>query len=370
MVHTPSRSIFLDRDSNRTRYPRANSSFNTADPTKPVPPVRKMDLSVIEQIIDLVMTLAMDDLQIPQKTLRLGTRGSLLARTQSESVARALEQIHPGVRVELVIVKTTGDQVQNQPLAEIGGKGLFTKELEIALLENRIDLAVHSYKDVPVTMPLVDISELVIACCPKRADAREVLISRTPAIRSLSDLPHGATIATGSLRRQCQILGHRPDLRVVPIRGNIDSRIRRVVSGQFDATILALAGLDRCGMLTKSDFSHKILSINDLTPPAGQGALAVQVRKDRNDLRQMLQKLNDTTTALCVQIERQVVQRLNGHCYSPIGIHVQALEDQFLVHACLGQTSGLPPVKRVVHSFPKDHDPDTIASWTAEQLNQ
>ncbi|GIW75415.1 MAG: porphobilinogen deaminase [Phycisphaerae bacterium] len=314
------------------------------------------------------MTPTTDDFLIPDKPLRLGTRGSLLARTQSAWVARALERAYPGIRVELIIIKTTGDQIQNQPLAEIGGKGLFTKELEIALLDNRIDLAVHSYKDVPVTMPLIDTSELVIACCPKRADARDVIISRDPNVRSLSDLPCGATIATGSLRRQCQILDHRPDVRIVPIRGNIDSRVQRVVSGQFDATILALAGLDRCDMLNAPPFSYKILSIKDLTPSAGQGALAVQVRRDRTDLGQMLLKLHDSETDLCVQIERRVVHHLNGNCHSPIGVHVQALEDQFVVHACLGQTSGLPPVKRVVHSFSKDQDPDTIASWTAGNL--
>lgn len=315
------------------------------------------------------MAHATDDLRIPERTLRLGTRGSLLARTQSGWVARALEVAHPGIRVELVVVKTTGDQVQNQPLAEIGGKGLFTKELEIALLDNRIDLAVHSYKDVPITMPLVDPSELVIACSPKRADAREVLICRDPKVRSLSDLPPGATVATGSLRRQCQILEHRPDIRVVPIRGNIDSRIQRVVSGQFDATILALAGLDRCGMLVSPPFSHNILQTNDLTPPAGQGALAVQVRRDRQDLVRMLLPLHDPQTALCVQMERQVVQYLNGNCHSPIGVHVQSSDDQFIVHACLGQTSGHPPVKRVVHSFSsQNHDPDDIALWVAKRL--
>src|SRR3954469_22658430 len=152
--------------------------------------------------------------------LRLGTRGSLLARSQSQLIARALEQAHPGLRVELVPIKTSGDRITDKPLHEFGGKGLFTKELEQARLEKTIDFAVHSFKDVPVTMPLVDQSDLIIAAVPKREDARDVLASAK--YRSIDELPNGARIGTGSLRRRCQLLARRPDLVVEGIRGNID----------------------------------------------------------------------------------------------------------------------------------------------------
>src|SRR3954469_14629907 len=152
--------------------------------------------------------------------LRLGTRGSLLARSQSQMIADELMRLHPGLRVELIIIKTSGDQVQDKPLADIGGKGLFTKELEQALLDKQVDFAVHSFKDVPVTMPLVDQADLIIAAVPKREDARDVLASAK--YRSIDELPNGARIGTGSLRRRCQLLARRPDLVVEGIRGNID----------------------------------------------------------------------------------------------------------------------------------------------------
>jgi hydroxymethylbilane synthase len=281
-------------------------------------------------------------------TLRLGTRGSLLARTQSQLVANAIEKANPSVNVELVIVKTTGDQVQDKPLADIGGKGLFTKELELALLRNEIDLAVHSYKDVPATMPLVDQAELIVACCPKRADARELLITRDPAIRSVRDLPQQARVATGSARRKCQLLDIRSDLSIEPIRGNIDSRIKRVLAGEFEATILAVAGVSRAGLLGSGDFAHALLPIDELTPPAGQGALALQTRRDDAPTLALLEPLKDQPTMRAVEIEREVVRLLNGDCHSPIGAHVQLENDRLIAHACLGTPGGGLPVRRAV----------------------
>lgn len=289
---------------------------------------------------------------MPTLSLRLGTRGSLLARTQSQLVANAIEKANPSVTVELVIVKTTGDQVQDKPLADIGGKGLFTKELELALLRTEVDLAVHSYKDVPATMPLVDQSELVIACSPKRADARELLITRDPAIQSIRDLPPNARVATGSARRKCQLLQLRPDLSILPIRGNIDSRIKRVLAGEYDATVLAVAGVSRAGLLGTGEFAHVVLPLDELTPPAGQGALALQTRRDDASAIALLEPLKDEPTMRAVDIEREIVRLLNGDCHSPIGAHVQQTDDSFLAHACLGEPGGGLPVIRATKGFP------------------
>lgn len=179
-------------------------------------------------------------------TLRLGTRGSRLARMQSQWVADELERLHPGLRVAMEIITTTGDQIADRPLHEAGGKGLFIRELELALLDGRIDLAVHSYKDVPVTMPLVAQEKLVIAATPVREDPRDVMISTRAA--SLADLPAGSRVATGSLRRRCQLLAAHPTLNIVPVRGNIDTRLNKLAAGDYDAMVLALAGLRRGGL--------------------------------------------------------------------------------------------------------------------------
>src|SRR3954471_1277449 len=158
-------------------------------------------------------------------TLRLGTRGSLLARTQSQLVASDLEKRHKGLAVELVIIKTSADQIQDKPLHEFGGKGLFTKELEQALLRNDVDVCVHSFKDVPVTQPLVDQADLIIAAVPEREDPHDVLVSMTA--KRIDDLPQGARVGTGSFRRRCQLLAVRPDLKIELLRGNIDTRLKK-----------------------------------------------------------------------------------------------------------------------------------------------
>ncbi len=250
--------------------------------------------------------------------LRLGTRGSLLARTQSELVAEQLRRLHPHLQVQLQIVKTTGDRIADRPLHELGGKGLFTKELELSLLNGEIDFAVHSYKDVPVTMPLVDGSGLVIAATPIREDARDVLVAGA-GIRSLMDLPPGATVGTGSLRRRCQLLHHRPDLKILALRGNIDTRLGRQRDGSMDAVVLAAAGLRRAGLFDASTMIE--LPIEQMVPAAGQGALALQCRADDARARELLRPMNDPATEHCVSVEREVIRLLNADCHSPIGVH-------------------------------------------------
>ena len=266
--------------------------------------------------------------------LRLGTRGSLLARTQSEWTADQLRRRHPGLRVDLIVISTTGDRITDRPLADAGGKGLFTKELELALLAGEIDFAVHSLKDVPVTMPLVDQSDLTLAAIPPREDARDVLVSHMG--KTLADLPPRTKIGTGSLRRRCQILAARPDAVVEPLRGNVDTRLRKLDHGECGAIVLALAGLKRLGK-----FDPQYMTPIDpqiLLPAAGQGALALQCRRSDAETARLLSAIDDPTTRHAVFIERAVVQGLNGDCYSPIA----ALADINDVRLSLKARLGLP----------------------------
>lgn len=275
-----------------------------------------------------------------ESILRLGTRGSLLARTQSQMVADELMRLHPGLRVELVTIKTTGDKIQDKPLADAGGKGLFTKELEQALLAEEVDFAVHSYKDVPVTMPLVDQSDLIIAAVPKREDPRDALIStkgQTP-----SALPRDAKIGTGSLRRKAQLLELRPELMIENIRGNVDTRVRKMRDGEFDAVILAVAGLKRSGL-----FDPGIMfPMNELIPAAAQGALAIQCRKCDACTRMLIEPLNDGPSRLAVDCERAVVLALNGDCHSPIAALATVNQSQLQLQVAVGSRGGTPPIVR------------------------
>ena len=269
--------------------------------------------------------------------LRLATRGSALALTQSRQVADALAAAHGGgVAVELVVVTTTGDRVQDRPLHEIGGKGLFTKEVELALLAGEADFAVHSFKDVPTTMPLVARAEaeLVVAAVPRREDARDALV--TPDGRGVTDLEHAASVGTTSLRRRAQLLALRPDLRVEPLRGNVDTRLGRVLAGDFDATVLAVAGLKRLGRWDAARM--RTFSFAEMLPAAGQGALALQCRRDDDGTRRLLAALDDEPTRRCVAVERDLVAALHGDCTSPIGASAQ-------LAAASGVESGVPRVR-------------------------
>ena len=279
----------------------------------------------------------------PTPVLRLGTRGSLLARKQSQLVADELSRLHPGLRVELVTVRTTGDRITDRPLHDVGGKGLFTKELEQALLAREIDFAVHSYKDVPVTMPLVDESNLVVAAVPPRADPRDVAVMRDP---SQGPLPRGAKVGTSSLRRRCQLLELDEDFTVLPLRGNIDTRLRKVREGEYDVIVLAMAGLLRAGL-----YDPATMRPLDLLPAPGQGALALQCRRDDEQTRLLLEPMNDGDTALCVAQERAVVAALNGDCHSPIAALATIKRDtagrrEVQLRAAVGGRGGVPPVVR------------------------
>lgn len=245
--------------------------------------------------------------------LRIGTRGSPLALAQSELVRAALAAAHPELgapgAIELVIIKTTGDKVLDRPLAEIGGKGLFTKEIDEALLDRRIDLAVHSMKDVPTALP----EGIVIAAMPQRADPRDVLLAA--GARRLAELPEGAVVGTASLRRAAQVLAVRPDCRVVPLRGNVQTRIAKLERGEVTATLLAAAGLARLGLGTAGGSP---LEPEEMLPAVAQGAIGIACRAEDERVRELLVPLADPPTMRRVAAERALLARLDGNCRTPI----------------------------------------------------
>jgi hydroxymethylbilane synthase len=280
--------------------------------------------------------------QIPESKVRLGARGSLLSRMQSQSMLNALKLRHPNVQFELVLIQTTGDRITDKPLHDAGGKGLFTKEIELALLAGEIDIAVHSYKDVPVTMPLVDQAELVIAAVPSREDPRDLMISSKA--RRLGELPAGAKVGTGSLRRRCQILAQRPDLKIELIRGNIDTRLRKLRGGEFDAIFLALAGLRRAGLFDPADMTP--VEFEEMLPAAGQGALALQCRRNDARVTKILVGVHSQADALCVNLERSVVAALGGDCHSPIAALATVDGNNLALRVAVGARGGELPVIR------------------------
>jgi hydroxymethylbilane synthase len=251
---------------------------------------------------------------VSSKIVRIGTRGSLLALTQSGFIQKQIEALWPDVKVELTIIKTTGDKIQDVPLSKVGGKGLFVKEIEEALLAREVDLAVHSMKDVPALLP----EGLVIGVVPKREDPRDVLV--TDKARGLTDLPPSARVGSSSLRRAAQIRFHRPDIQVENLRGNLDTRLRKLKEGLYDAILLAAAGLHRMGW---RDRITAYLEVEDFLPAIGQGALGLEFRRDDTDVRSLLMPLHHEDTSIAVQAERSLLERLEGGCQVPIGGHAR-----------------------------------------------
>lgn len=243
-------------------------------------------------------------------TVRIATRKSALALWQAEYVKAQLEHFHHGINVELVTMTTKGDILLDTPLAKIGGKGLFVKELEVAMLEDRADIAVHSMKDVPVDFPEGLGLEVI---CP-REDPRDAFVSNT--IKSLSDLPQGAIVGTSSLRRQCQLKASRPDLDIRVLRGNVNTRLRKLDEGQYDAIILAAAGLIRLKM---SERIAQFIEPEEMLPANGQGAVGIECRTDDEKLKALLAPLECATTRICVLAERAMNRALQGGCQVPIG---------------------------------------------------
>ncbi|MEZ4316101.1 MAG: hydroxymethylbilane synthase [Myxococcota bacterium] len=251
-------------------------------------------------------------------TLKLGTRGSKLALTQSGHVADAITAAtgHP---VELVVISTRGDRVTDRPLQEVGGKGLFTKELEDAMLAGEIHFAVHSMKDMPTDDP----PGLIIASIPERVDARDCLVGA-----ALSDLPNGAVVGTGSIRRALQLRAARPDLDIRGIRGNVDTRIRKQQEGEYDAIVLAMAGITRLGMAGVAD---EAIPVGTMIPAVGQGALAIQARADDAATLAVLEAIHHARTAACVQAERSFLIGIAGGCSVPAAAHAVWEGDQIAI---------------------------------------
>jgi hydroxymethylbilane synthase len=267
------------------------------------------------------------------RILRIGTRGSLLAKWQAESIRKRLFAAS-GVEAEIVIIKTAGDKMQQVPLTQIGGKGIFIKELEEALLEESIDLAVHSVKDVPTDTP----SRLMFPAVCRRDDVRDCLVGST-----LASLRHGARVGTSSLRRQAQLLHIRPDLDIRDLRGNVDTRLRKVESGEYEAILLAKAGLDRLGV---SQRISEILSPDVCMPAVGQGAIAVECRLKDVETADILGPLDDAETRTAIIAERALLGALEGGCQLPLGAWARIERGELVLEACVCSVDGVQYVKQ------------------------
>jgi hydroxymethylbilane synthase len=267
------------------------------------------------------------------RILRIGTRGSMLAKWQAESIRKKLFAA-TGVEAEIVIIKTSGDRMQQAPLTQIGGKGIFIKELEDALLEETIDVAVHSVKDVPTDIP----SRLMFPAVCRRDDVRDCLVGST-----LANLRHGARVGTSSLRRQAQFRHLRPDLDLRDLRGNVDTRLRKVESGEYEAVVLAKAGLDRLGL---SQRISEVLSPEVCLPAVGQGAIAVECRLKDTEAADLLAPLDDAESRTAILAERALLAALQGGCQVPLGAWARIERGELLLNACVCSVDGSQYVKQ------------------------
>lgn len=266
-----------------------------------------------------------------RSVLVLGTRGSKLALHQSQWVANEVMRVAPEVTVTLTQIRTSGDKIQDVPLAKIGGKGLFVKEIEEALLADEIDFAVHSMKDVPTALP----DGLAITCVPHREDPRDVLLTRNGM--PFAQLPQRARIGTSSLRRQAQLLQQRPDCEILMLRGNLDTRIRKLQEGVYDAIVLAAAGLRRLGW---TEHITEYLSTDLCLPAIGQGALGIESRLNDPFVTEILARLEDAPTRVAVTAERALLHRLEGGCQVPIAAHAVIEKDQVHLRGLVASVDG------------------------------
>lgn len=276
------------------------------------------------------------------RPLRIGSRGSILARWQAEFVRKQLYQIS-GVEAEVVIIKTAGDKMQQASLTQIGGKGIFIKELEEALLDEKVDLAVHSVKDIPTETP----GRLCFPAVCRRDDVRDCLVSHNGMV--LAQLKQGARVGTSSLRRQAQLRHHRPDLDIRELRGNVDTRLRKVASGEYDAIVLSKAGLDRLG------WSQKIteaLSTEISLPAVGQGAIAIEARAKDKDAAEILEKLDDAETRTAIIAERALLAALQGGCQVPLGAWARVERGELVMEAVVCSVDGVEYVRQKASASP------------------
>ncbi len=270
-----------------------------------------------------------------RERLVIGTRGSKLALWQSEYIKGRIEEI-TGVLVELKIIKTTGDKILDVPLAKVGGKGLFTKEIEVELADGTVDLAVHSMKDVPTELP----EGLAVLATPERVDPRDVIVSG--AGYDLTTLPQGAKLGTSSLRRRAQVVHVRPDLEIVDVRGNLDTRMRKAEDGELDAVILAAAGIKRLGW---ADRITSFIPTSQMVSAVGQGAIGVEIREDDDFMLHVCEALSHAETFEAVTAERVVMRRLEGGCQVPIGAYARREDGVLVMDAMVGSVDGVRIVR-------------------------
>src|SRR3954471_20483645 len=271
-------------------------------------------------------------------TLRIGSRGSQLALWQAHHISALLRE--RGHEVELEIIKTTGDKILDVALAKVGTKGMFTKEIEEALVENRIDLAVHSLKDLPTELA----PEFEIAAITERENPCDAFLSRH--FDSINDLPQKSLVGTSSLRRQAQLKAIRPDLDIFPLRGNVDTRLRKMEEGQYDAIILASAGLNRLGL---TRWIREVIPADVMCPAAGQGALGIEIRSGDEETRKHLEFLNHAPTRTAVLAERALLNELGGGCQVPIGAHAQVTGEEIKLIGVVARPDGSSVIREVGH---------------------
>lgn len=303
------------------------------------------------------MTMSSND-----QKLRIGSRGSELALWQTNWVKDTLLGLFPGLSVEITIIKTTGDKILDAPLAKIGDKGLFTKELEHAILEDRVDLAVHSLKDVPTAIP----EGLSLAAISEREDVHDVFVAHpTSGIASVANLPTGSTIATGSLRRKSQLLHWRPDFNIVDIRGNVNTRMQKLEASDWSGMILAKAGMVRLG------WDHRIsdiLPFDRMLPAVGQGALAIETRSDDKPTRQYVEALHHRPTEIATTAERSLLRALEGGCQIPIGALGRVENGTLSLEAVVGSLDGKKIIRRSISGA--QDEANALGIKLAEQLLQ
>jgi len=286
----------------------------------------------------------------PSSVLRIGSRGSPLALAQAREVQSRLAAACglAAERIEIRTIRTTGDAIQDRTLADAGGKGLFTKEIEEALLAGAIDLAVHSSKDMPTVLP----AGLVLAAFLPREDARDALICRPrPAVRALRDLPQRAVVGTASLRRQALLKHARPDLAIVPLRGNVETRLRKVEAGEVDATVLAVAGLKRLGLFAAAT---AVLDVDEFLPAVAQGAIGIEIRADDAATRALVAAIDDADTATAVAAERAFLAVLDGSCRTPIAGHARLSDGTLGFRGMIAKTDGSEAVTVARQGAPAD----------------
>ena len=280
-----------------------------------------------------------------KQKLVVGTRSSQLALWQADFVIGELAKKYPELVVEKRLMTTKGDKILNAPLAKIGGKGLFTKELETAMLEGEIDIAVHSLKDMPVVVP----EGLVITAITQRADPGDAFVR--PKYESFQQLPAGAKVGTSSLRRKAQLLHARPDLQIEDLRGNVNTRLRKMEEENFDGIILACAGLKRLGF---GDKIRQVLPRTMCLPAVGQGALAIECRQADKETRELLEFLNDRCTRLCTEAERGFLATVEGGCQVPVGVHAVSAEAGIRVEAVIASLDGSTLLRDALEAEVKD----------------